>query len=265
MANYFDLSGRTALVTGAARGLGKAIALGLAGQGANVAVVDRLEEGAQATAREIEALGVKAMSFALDVSEEKQVQMMVAGVLAYFGQIDILVNNAGITKRLALFDWKQADWEEVIRINQIGTFLMARAVGRHMISRKKGSIINISALGGGVMGLGRGNAIYCATKGAILALTRDLAAEWAQHNIRVNALAPGWFETDMNAPLLKNEEMVRRIQDRVPLGRFGKPEDVVGPAIFLASDASAMITGVQIPIDGGVSGIVSLTNEAVVR
>jgi NAD(P)-dependent dehydrogenase (short-subunit alcohol dehydrogenase family) len=185
-------------------------------------------------------------------------------VISDFESIDILVNNAGITKRIALFDWQPADWEEVIRINQIGTFLMAREVGRHMVARRSGSIVNVSALGGGLVGLGRGNAIYCSTKGAVAALTRDLAAEWAAHGVRVNAIAPGWFRTEMNRPLLENQSVLDRILDRVPLKRLGEPEDVVGPVIFLASDASSMITGHILPVDGGVANIVKISDEPVI-
>jgi len=261
----FDLSGRTALVTGGARGLGRAIALGLARHCAAVAVADVNGAGAAETAATIQQANQTAAAFPCDVSQEANVRQLVTGTLAAFGRIDILVNNAGITKRIALFDWQAAEWEEVIRINQIGTFLMAREVGRHMVERRSGSIINMSALGGGVLGLGRGNAIYCSTKGAVAALTRDLAAEWAQYGIRVNCVAPGWFKTDMNAPLLQNPALVQRICDRVPLGRLGEPEDVVGPVVFLASDAAAMITGHLLPIDGGAASIISLTHEPVIR
>jgi len=261
----FDLSHRTALVTGGAQGLGRAICLGLARHGADVAIADWNVEGARATADEVGALGRRAVAFPCDVSRADQVSGMVAAALQALGPIDILVNNAGITRRIALFDWQPQDWEEVIRVNQVGTFLVAREVGRHMIARRRGSIINMSALGGGVVGVGRGNAVYCSTKGAVLALTRDLAAEWAQHGVRVNCIAPGWFRTEMNAPLLQNAALVQRILDRVPLGRLGEPEDVVGPVVFLAGDAAAMITGHILPIDGGVAAIVSLSNEPVVR
>ncbi|GAC1448472.1 MAG: SDR family NAD(P)-dependent oxidoreductase [Isosphaeraceae bacterium] len=261
----FDLTGRVALVTGAARGLGRAIALGLARQGAVVAVLDVDEAGGAETASTIVSLGQRAGAWACDVGDERQVQAVVKAVREAFGPIDVLVNNAGITRRIALFDWKPEDWEALIRINQIGTFLMAREVGREMVARGRGSIVNISALGGGIVGLGRGNALYCATKGAVVALTRDLAAEWARSGVRVNCVAPGWFKTDMNAPLLKHPDLVGRILDRVPLGRLGEPEDVVGPVVFLASDASAMITGHVLPVDGGTASIVRLSDEPVVR
>lgn len=263
--NSFDLTGRAAIVTGAGRGLGRAIALGLAEHGASVAVVDRDADSAQRVASEIGATGLPARAFPCDVGDLTSVESTVSAAVAHFGAIDILVNNAGITKRLALDDWTEADALEVIRVNQLGTFFASRAAGRHMVARRRGSVVNVSALGGGLVGLGRGNAIYCGTKGAVVAYTREFAAEWAPHGVRVNAVAPGWFRTEMNAPLLANAPFLSRILDRVPLARLGEPADIVGPVIFLASDASAMITGCLLPIDGGVSGVVSLSTEVVVR
>lgn len=263
-SSLFDLTGRVAIVTGAAHGLGHAIALGLARQGATLALIDRDLEAALAVVREIRSLGCRAYAYACDISRESEITNTVAIIINQHSQIDVLVNNAGITKRIPLFDWRPADWEELIRVNQIGTFLMAREVGRHMVDQQSGSIINVSALGGGIVGLGRGNAVYCSTKGAVAALTRDLAAEWAQFGVRVNAIAPGWFRTDMNRPLLDNAPVLKRILDRVPLKRLGEPDDVVGPVVFLASDASAMITGHILPIDGGAASIIKISDEPVI-
>lgn len=261
----FDLTDRVALVTGAAQGLGRAIALALARHGATVACVDRNPVGVAETAASVRLAGGRALALTCDVARPEDVTRVVAAAHEALGPIDILVNNAGITRRIALFDWTEADWEEVIRINQVGTFVVAREVGRQMLGRRRGSIVNVAALGGGLVGLGRGNAIYCSTKGAVVALTRDLAAEWAQHGVRVNCIAPGWINTEMNAPLLGNAPFLNRILDRVPLGRLGEPDDVAGAVVFLASDAAAYITGQVLAIDGGVSGIVSLSREAVVQ
>ena len=260
----FDLNGKVAIVTGAAHGLGRAIARGLANQGAAVALLDRDAAACEETRGVLVSAGWRASAYACDVGREDDVRGTVAQVIHDFSHVDILVNNAGITKRIALFHWEEADWNEVIRVNQIGTFLMCREVGRHMVARRSGSIVNVSALGGGMIGLGRGNAVYCATKGAIAAMTRDFAAEWASHGIRVNAVAPGWFRTDMNRPLLADSAVLARILDRVPLGRLGEPEDIVGPVVFLASDAARMITGHLMPIDGGVASIVKISDAPVI-
>ena len=261
----WDFSQKTAVITGGGRGLGRAAAIAFAEHGARVAIVEIDESLATQACQSIREGGGSAESFQCDVSNEEQVECTIGEIVNRFSSIDILFNNAGINRRLPLMDWSGDDWNDVIAVNFIGTFLVARAVGRHMIQRRSGSIVNMSAGGGGLFGLGRGTAIYCGTKGGVSAMTRDLAAEWARHGVRVNCVAPGWIKTEMNAPLLNNQTARQRVVDRVPLARWGEPEDVVGPVLFLASDAARYVTGHMIPIDGGASAIVKLTDDEVIR
>ena len=261
----WDFTNKVAVVTGGGRGIGAGVARAFAQHGARVAVVDIDAEAAEHTCAVIRQPGHDVAAWPCDVRDEDQVETTVNEIVGRFGAIDVLFNNAGIHRRLPLFEYHREDWEAVIGVNLVGVFLVARAVGRHMVARRSGSIVNMSALGGGVVGLGRGSAIYCATKGAVAAMTRDLAAEWAPYGVRVNAVAPGWIKTDMNAPLLQNETAARRVVERVPLARWGEVDDVVGPVLFLASDAARYVTGHLIPIDGGAASIIRLTSDEVIR
>ena len=256
---------KVALITGGGRGIGRASSLAFARNGARVAVADMDPAGAEETCALIQQQGGEAQAWRCDVTREEEIREAVAGVLSRFGSIDVLFNNAGINKRMPLIEWTAEDWNAVIAVNFIGVFCMARAVGLHMIERRSGSIVNMSALGGGVIGLGRGTEIYTGTKGAVAGMTRDLAAEWAPYGVRVNCVAPGWINTEMNAPLLRHPTAAQRVVERVPLGRWGEAEDVVGPVLFLASEAARYVTGHLIPIDGGASAIIKLTSDTTIR
>lgn len=250
--DLFDLSGKTAVVTGAARGLGKAIAVGLAEFGADVAAIDLTPEDCGKTIEEIEALKRKCIAFGCDVSDCDMVNRTVAQIREEFGRIDILVNNAGITARIASTEIPADEVRRLTGVNYYGTFWMCREVGKVMLERGQGNIINMSALGGGFVGTGRGNAAYSSTKGAIAALTRDLACEWGAAGIRVNAVAPCWFHTGMNeTSIFANKSFMEQVMTKLPMKRIGRPEELVGPVVFLASDASSMITGLVLPVDGG--------------
>lgn len=258
MGTFFDLSGKVAIVTGAAQGLGEAIARALADHGARLALFDINAATLAATAASIAVGGRDVYTRLCDVQDDSQVKQSVAQVLEHFGRLDILVNSAGIHRRHTPFDFPRADINAVLGVNLIGTFQMARAAAQPMIAQRSGSIINLSALGGGLVGLGRGGSIYGASKGAIVALTRDLAAEWAKYAVRVNAIAPGWMRTPMSAALQRNEVQSRKVMERVPMGRWGTPDEIAGPAVFLASDAARFITAVTIPVDGGAANVIQL-------
>ena len=258
----FDLSGKVALVTGAAQGLGEAIADTFACHGATTVLSDIDPKAVQATAQRI-ASGKQAevASVACDVRDSEQTRACVNDVVRQHGRIDILVNNAGVHRRVDPVDWSQDDLDAIVAVNLLGSFYMTSAAGKAMIEQRSGSIVNMSALGGGIVGLGRAGSMYGMTKGGIVSLTRDLAAEWGRHGIRVNALAPGWIRTPMTTGLQNDPVRAGKVLQRVPLGRWGEPKDVAGAALFLASDASRYITGHTIPIDGGAANVLALSGE----
>ena len=250
--NLFDLTGKISVVTGAARGLGRAAAVGLAAHGADVAAIDLDRERGGDTVGEIAALGRRAIAYGCDVADEAAVHATVEQIHRDFGRIDILVNIAGITARIPTTEIEPATVRRLTEVNYYGTFWMCKEVGRWMLAQGGGNIVNMSALGGGFLGTGRGNAAYSSTKGAIAALTKELACEWGDKGIRVNAVAPCWFQTDMNATsIFANKQFMDQVMTKLPMHRIGQPHELVGPIVFLASEASSMITGLVLPVDGG--------------
>lgn len=250
--DLFRLDGRTAIVTGGGRGLGQYMAEALSDAGANVVICSRKIEPLEEVQAEIEARGGKALAVACDVTEPEDVEKVVSAAEETFGSVDIVVNNSGSTWGAPAVEMPPEKFDQVMRVNVRGTFLMAQAAGRRMIERGSGgTIINISSVAGIVGGhpdfmqtVG-----YNSSKGAIISMTRDLATSWAPHNINVNAIAPGWFPTRMSGGLIEKHE--EKMLDGIPLHRFGNPEDLKGVVVFLASPAASYMTGQTVVVDGG--------------
>ena len=247
----FDLSGRLALITGSSAGIGLALAQGLAGAGATVVLNARGADKLQAAAEALRAQGATVHALAFDVTDATAVAAAVARIEAEIGPIDILVNNAGTQKRAPLQDFAQADWQQLMRTNLDSVFIVGQAVARHMIPRGRGKIINICSV---QSELGRPNiAPYTATKGAVKMLTKGMAIDWGPHGLQVNGLGPGYFKTELNQALVDNPEFSAWLIGRTPSRRWGDVEDLVGAAVFLASDASRFVNGHVLYVDGGVT------------
>jgi gluconate 5-dehydrogenase len=247
----FDLSGRTALVTGSSAGIGFALARGLAGAGARVVLNARNEHKLQTAASQLRDEGATVFTAAFDVTSGEAVNAAIDGIETSVGPIDILVNNAGMQRRAPLDQFEEADWHELMKTNLDSVFLVGKAVARHMIARKRGKIVNICSV---QSELGRpGIAPYTASKGAVKMLTKGMAIDWGPHGIQVNGLGPGYFKTELTDALVKNAEFTQWLVGRTPSRRWGDVEDLVGAAVFLSSNASNFVNGHILYVDGGVT------------
>ncbi|WP_040950299.1 2-dehydro-3-deoxy-D-gluconate 5-dehydrogenase KduD [Gorillibacterium massiliense] len=245
--NLFDLTGKTALVTGASGGLGQGMALGLAEAGADVISVS--QSGSAATTEAVQDLGRKGWTLKADLGKEDILENLVSEALSFTGNIDILVNNAGIIRRTPAADHSSKDWHDVLDINLNSVFFLCQLVGRHMLERGSGKIINIASMltyQGGINVPG-----YTAAKHGIAGLTKAFANEWAGKGLNINAIAPGYMVTNNTAPILADEHRTQSITDRIPAGRWGTPNDMKGPVVFLASAASDYMNGHVLCVDGG--------------
>jgi 2-dehydro-3-deoxy-D-gluconate 5-dehydrogenase len=247
MNSLFDLSGKIAMVTGSSTGLGQGMSIGLASAGADLILVDRVDS--PETSASITGIGRKAKSLVADLSSVDAVQKVAADAIAVYGKVDILINNAGTIRRVPAIDFSEKDWDDVMDLNAKTVFFLSQAIARDMLKRKQGKIINIASL----LSFSGGITVpsYSASKGAVAQITKALANEWAQHGLNINAIAPGYMVTNNTANLRKDADRTRSISERIPMGRWGSPEDLQGAAVFLASKASDYINGHVLLVDGG--------------
>ena len=250
--NIFDLSGKVAVVTGGAQGLGLAMGQALANAGANLVIMDiNLEKSKLETEKIRTEYGVETLAFQADVRKQKEVEEVVTRVTEHFGKLDIFVNNAGICKHIKAEEMSLEDWQEVIGINLTGVFIGCQVAGRQMIKQGYGSIINIASMSGSIVNIPQPQCSYNASKAGVMHLTKSLASEWAAHNIRVNSISPGYMKTAMTAETLKTDMAKNYWLHLTPMRRPGLPHELGGAVVYLASDASSFVTGADLIIDGG--------------